>query len=58
MAYNLLQQDYERKRREYHNAGRACKGTAPNSPERQRYADAKEAYAAAGEVLRRSRVKA
>lgn len=56
MGSNALYDDYIRKRRHYHDAGRAAKGTPPGSPERALYALAKEAYQAAGKALRDSRV--
>lgn len=52
---NPLWDDYVRKRRQYHEAGKAAKGSAPGSAERVRYVEAKAAYQEAGRRLRESR---
>jgi hypothetical protein len=54
---NHLYDDYIRKRRAYHAAGQAAKGTPANSTERAAYALAKLAYQDAGRALAASRVK-
>ncbi len=55
MGWNALYDEYVRKRRLYHDAGKAAKGTPMGSPERERYAEAKTAYQEAGRRLRESR---
>ncbi len=58
MADNPLYDEYIRKRRAYHAAGKAARGTEENSGERQRYALAKSEYQAAGRALAVSRKRA
>jgi hypothetical protein len=54
MGSNVLYDDYMTKRRHYHAAGAAAKGTAAGSAERAAYADAKAAYQEAGRKLAES----